>query len=107
MALPCLNCKCAVEPNDAKIFNGAFVCPTCNTMAERLYARSRQELTDLLVMLKEGIRIAIIEGRLQFREGAEGDASKKEVLEAIVRLQEMSDARKLATRNDDATGPQS
>lgn len=101
--LPCMNCKQGVIQEAATFFDGVFVCPTCNTMAESLYKRSTRELNDLLLMLKEGIRIALAEGRLQFREGAEGEVSKKEVLEAVVRLQEMSDARKLATGNDDST----
>jgi hypothetical protein len=95
-----MNCKQGVTQEAAMFFDGVFVCPICHTMAESLYKKSNRELNDLLLMLKEGIRIALVEGRLQFRENADGELSKKEVLEAVVRLQEMSDARKLATSND-------
>lgn len=100
-----MNCQQPVS-SDAKFFHGTLVCDTCHTMAERLYTRARAELTDLLVMLQEGIRIAIIERRLQFQENEGGrELSKKEVLEAIVRLKDMKDARNahsLAPRSDAA-----
>jgi hypothetical protein len=87
-----MNCQQPVGEKDAKFFRGTFVCGTCYTIAERLRTRARKELTDLLVMLDEAIRLAIIERRLQFREGTDVELSKKEVLEAIVKLQEMKDA---------------
>lgn len=96
MALPCMNCQQPVSDKSAKFFHGTLVCDKCHVMAERLYDRARKELTDLLVMLQEGIRIAIIERRLEFREGTgTEEMSKKEVLEAIVRLKDMKDARTL------------
>lgn len=91
MALPCVNCNQPVQQQDAKFFHGVFVCGTCHTMAESLYSRASQELKNLLLMLQESIRIALIEHRLQFREGVDAELSKKEVLEAIVRLQEMKE----------------
>lgn len=106
MGLPCMNCQQPVDPNNAQVFSGVFVCPTCFTMATRLFDRSKKELNDLLLMLQEGIRIALIEGRLQFREGPDVGLSKKEVLEAIVKLQEMSDARKVDSRSSASLGPQ-
>lgn len=93
-ALTCMNCKQPVGENEAKFFHGTFVCGTCFTIAERFYSRAHKELNDLLVMLKEGLRLAIIDGRLQFKEGSGVELSKREVLEAIVQLQEMNDARK-------------
>jgi hypothetical protein len=103
-----MNCQQPVADETAKFFHGTLVCNTCHTMAERLYSRARSELTDLLVMLQEGIRIAIIERRLHFKEGAGGEEmSKKEVLEAIVRLQEMKDARKLDPRSLPPPGTES
>lgn len=104
MSLPCMNCQQPVADASAKFFHGTLVCGTCHAMAERLYDRARKELTDLLVMLQEGIRIAIIERRLQFREEKDGEVSKKEVLEAIVRLKDMKDARALATSGGTTSG---
>lgn len=104
--MPCVNCKQPVEPQDAKFFHSVFICGTCHTMAERLYSRASQELKNLLLMLQESIRISLIEGRLQFREGIDMGLSKKEVLEAIVQLQEMKDehTRTMASRSSDVSG---
>ncbi len=105
MALPCMNCQQPVNDKSAKFFHGTLICDTCHTIAERLYGRARQELTDLLVMLQEGIRIAIIERRLAFAEGGTGEEmSKKEVLEAIVRLKDIKDARTLALSSNAPPG---
>ena len=100
MDMPCLNCRKEVAPNDAKIFAGVFVCPTCNTMAEHFYAQAQHKVTALLVGLKERMREALVEGRFEFAEGLEGEPSKKEVLEAILKLMEATDARNVATGND-------
>lgn len=94
MALTCVNCNQPVEQNDAKFFHGVFLCSTCFTMADRMYERARKELTGLLVMLKEGIRIALCDGRLHFAEKQAGEEpTKKEVLEAVLKLQEMKEQR--------------
>ncbi len=111
MALPCVNCNQPVQQQDAKFFHGVFVCGTCHIMAERLYSRANQELKNLLLMLQESIRIALIESRLQFREGVDVSLSKKEVLEAIVQLQEMKEngynSRAMASRSSDVSGTES
>lgn len=92
--LPCLNCKADVTPDKAKLFAGVFVCETCHAMAERMYKRSEKELRDLQTMLLEGIRIALVEGRLQFAEDQNQELPKEDVLKAIVELQTLRDARK-------------
>lgn len=86
--LPCLNCQKEVGDNAGKIFAGCFVCPTCFEIASRLEARLDGELKRMLVMLRESIRIAIVERRLVLGPAAAArDLSKKEVLEAIIQLQ--------------------
>lgn len=101
MKLACPNCKKEVDEQDVKWFGGeggqaaVFCCSTCHSIAERLYARGKAELTALLNMLKEGIRVSIADGRLHLPEGSpDGELSKREVLEAILQLKERSDARK-------------
>jgi len=101
MNLKCPNCKQEVDEKNVKWFGGEggqaaiFCCPTCHSIAERLYARGRAELMALLNMLKEGIRVSMAEGRLHLPEGSpDGELSKKQVLEAILQLKEPSDARK-------------
>ena len=72
MALPCMNCKRAdFSPGDGKFFAEAFVCPTCFFIAERLYEQGDRELRQVLVTLKELIRVAIVEGRLTFAPAPE------------------------------------
>jgi len=101
--LPCMNCKTTVSPNEAKIFAEVFVCPTCFRVAESLHNNGKRELTALLDMMKEAIRIALIEGRLQLSEQALQDVSKTDLLRAIVDLQEKSDASRgrPGTRNSE------
>ena len=93
--LRCMNCHSAVEQDDAKIFAGVFVCPTCHTFAERLYRRSELELKQLLTVLQDAIRIALIESRLVPMEGGPlNEVPKQELLRNIVMLQESRDAAK-------------
>jgi hypothetical protein len=87
--LPCLNCQKQVEATAAKIFAGCYVCPTCFEIASRMEARLEGELKRMLVMLREAIRVSIVERRLVLgpNDAASPDLSKKEVLEAIIQLQ--------------------
>ncbi len=87
MALPCLNCGAEVDPALAKVFAGVFVCETCHTVAVRLEQRATRELNSLLVLQREAIRIALIEGRLKLGPAeASRELTKKEVLEQVVDL---------------------
>lgn len=90
--LPCMNCTTPVSPEEAKIFAEVFVCPTCFKVAECLYNKGSADLRALLSMMKEAIRIALIEGRLQLSEQSLQDVSKTDLLRAIVDLQEKHDA---------------
>jgi hypothetical protein len=86
--LPCLNCQRQVAATEAKIFAGTYCCPTCFEIAQRIEARLESELKRMLVMLRESIRISIVERRLVLGPAdAARDLSKKEVLEAIIQLQ--------------------
>jgi hypothetical protein len=86
--LRCLNCQKEVAAADGKIFAACFVCPTCFEIASRIEARLEGELKRMLLMLREEIRISIVERRLVLGPAdAARDLSKKEVLEAIIKLQ--------------------
>lgn len=93
--LMCINCHKSVEQNAAKLFVGVFVCPSCFTLADRLYKRSKLELEQLLVLLQDSIRVALIEGRLFPMEGGPLDEiPKADLLRTIVKLQETKDAKR-------------
>lgn len=83
-----MNCKKPVDPDSVKFFAQAFVCPTCYECAEHFYLKLEKELRYLLVVAKEAIRVALIEGHFHFNSPGEG-VSKKELLEEIVRLEEL------------------
>lgn len=86
--LTCLNCQKQVAQTEAKIFAACYVCPTCFEIATRIESRLTAELQRMLHMLREEIRISIVERRLVLGPAdAARDLSKKEVLEAIIQLQ--------------------
>jgi hypothetical protein len=87
--LPCLNCQKETDSSAAKIFAGCYVCPTCYEIAARMEARISGELKRMQTMLREAIRVSIVERRLVLgpNDAASPDLSKKEVLEAIIQLQ--------------------
>ena len=100
----CLNCKAKVEPDVAKFFEGVFVCATCAELAERFYARGKKELQQLLVMQKEAIRIALVEGTFHFGSEPDQDVTKTDLLRAIVQLEEV---RRATRRRAGPTDPDS
>lgn len=84
--LRCLNCSVEVSASDAKFFAGAFCCPTCFALAERLYQRGEYELKLMLLVLKESIRVAIVKKELQFNTAQLEDMPKKDLLSELARL---------------------
>ncbi len=88
MALRCLNCATEVSEGEARLFGGAFCCPTCHLIATRLYERGEKEIRKLLIGIQETIRIALIEGRLHFGEDEIDRLSRADVLRCIGRLME-------------------
>ena len=94
--ISCMNCRKDVPEVDGQVFAGVFVCPICFTLASRLFERSQRELKQLLSMLQEAIRIALVEGKLHFAEGTTlEDVSKKDLLEAIVALNSRREEQKI------------
>lgn len=88
MNLPCLNCKKEVEQNTGKFFAEVFLCGDCHTQAEHFFNRLGKELQYLLVMAKESIRVALVQGKFVFPESPAGEPSKRAVLESILQMEE-------------------
>lgn len=86
--LPCMNCKKPTSTESSKFFAEVFLCEGCHTQAVHFYARLERELVFLQTMAKESIRVTLIEGRFSFPEGPAGEPSKREVLEAILDMEE-------------------
>lgn len=98
MGLPCLNCEQEVEPNEAQTFAGVFTCKTCFEVATRLEQRALKDLQALTVQLRESIRLALVEKRLQLGPQTPlEDVSKADLLRAVLRLQEAKEKKERAT----------
>jgi hypothetical protein len=93
--LKCVNCQKPTDPKDAqhyKFFAGVFCCGECFVIAERFFDKGTEDLKSLLVMLKESIRIALVQGRLKLGTPPPmRDTPKREVLEEILKLREKMD----------------
>jgi hypothetical protein len=103
-----MNCHRPVDPAVAKFFGGSndlpsrpggqpsvFVCPECFDLAELFRNRGRADLLDLLAMLEEAIKQALVRGELKLGSNEPlRDLSKKEVLEQIIKLKEKMDAHR-------------
>lgn len=90
--LPCMNCHKDIGGDDVRIWGGVFVCSLCSLMADRMFQRAEGELKGLLTMLREGIRIALVEGRMHFSNTPDQEIPKADLLKAIVELGDMKDA---------------
>jgi hypothetical protein len=115
--MPCMNCHRPVDPAVAKFFGGSndlpsrpggqasvFVCPECFDLVELFRNRARADLLDLLAMLEEALKQALVRGELRLGSNPPlRDLSKKEVLEQILTLKEKLDARRSGTGPGDPT----
>ncbi len=91
--IPCMNCKRQVAQDQGRVFAEVFVCPDCHKMAESLYNRCDGELRRLLLMLRELIRIALVEGKLQLGPAMSNEEiPKAELLKMITELAEKKNA---------------
>ena len=97
VGIPCKNCDKVMGADDGKIFAEVVVCPTCYTMAERLFSRCDRELRQMLLLLQEAIRVALIEGKLHYGAAQPLDeVPKEELLRMIVKMTESKHARAAA-----------
>ncbi len=93
MGLPCMNCK--RDAGSGKFFAEAYVCGDCYAVASRLFEQGNRELNQVLVTLKELIRVAIIEGRLSFAPPPEepGDVQPRRAIDVIVDMMKEKSCR--------------
>lgn len=96
--LPCLNCKKPTPEGDAKVFAEVFVCSACHGMAERLFQRLEGELRRLLLLSKETIRVALVEGKLHFEHTNEREVPKDELFKMILQFSEKKEREADARR---------
>ena len=90
--LPCMNCRRQVSQLEGKFFAQVFCCPTCFSISERLLQTAQQELEGMLLIMKEAIRIALIEQKLDLRQDVTV-LNKKQLFEEIVRLDTLREVR--------------
>lgn len=97
--LPCMNCRRHVDQAAGHVFAEVFVCPECFKMAEHLYTKCDAELRRLQLLLREAIRIALVEGKLQLGPArALEEIPKSELLTMIAELTEKKNAPRQAGR---------
>jgi hypothetical protein len=89
--LACMCCKELVPGDEGKFFAKVFCCSRCYTVATRVVEVAEQELRQLLVVVRESTRIALLEGKLEFKQSVE-TMSKKQLFEEIVRLDAVREA---------------
>jgi len=90
--MECLNCRKQVDPGKAKLFAEVFVCSECYALAESMYTRMQREMRQLLVLSREAIREALVQGRFHPTQQDKEGISKAELLREIIKLSEVKDA---------------
>lgn len=101
--LRCMNCDAPIEQGEMKLFAQVCVCGSCYKMAERLYERANKELKLVLVMMKDAIRLSLLEKKLQFKTPDQIQSMKKADL--LSRLGEL--VEQAQERQHDATTSES
>jgi hypothetical protein len=89
----CMNCGKRAPADQFKLCFEVMVCSDCHVVATTIFDRGRTELRQLLTLLQESIRLALMEGRLAFPDGRVGKPSKRDILKTIVHLVETKDER--------------
>ena len=88
--LRCMNCDSNVlEPQE---FQGVLVCSECKTSAEAMLQTGEATLHKLRVLLKEAIRIALVERKFSFDPAHQEDVSA--VFKNVILLTEAANRRK-------------
>lgn len=98
--LTCMNCKQPVDAGSGEFFAEVFVCKNCNAQAVHFWERTTKELQHLLTISKEAIRLSLITGKFNFPEGRQGDLSKKEVLQEVLKMEEAREQRAMGHNAD-------
>lgn len=85
--LPCMNCGAEVPSSQAKFFAEVFVCTDCHAVAERMMQRTHKELKLVLAMMKDAIRMGLLQKKLRFRTPEE--LEKEDKADFLSRLGEL------------------
>lgn len=93
MEVPCVNCRQKFQSEDGKFFEKIFLCPRCYSVATRILERGEARLKWLLSVLRQAIKQAALEGRLQFSTAEEANNEDAESQQTF-----LSQLHKLATR---------
>lgn len=97
VGITCLNCKQEVGEQEGKLFAEVFLCPGCFLIAGRLYERAERDLKQVLVMMKESIRIGLLQGQLQFSEEELKTLSKPDLLRQMAIFSEEAQRKAWST----------
>lgn len=90
-----MNCDKELEKGEMKLFAQVCVCSGCAKTAERMLDRANEELKLVLVMMKEAIRVALLEKKLQFATPDQIRSMKKgDLLSKLGDLVEKAQERK-------------
>jgi hypothetical protein len=81
----CKNCGNPVGA-DGKLFAEVFVCPTCYAIAERVFERGAMLLRRISVLLRDTIRYALMNGKLDFSSASAEKVGDGDLLRRIVGL---------------------
>jgi hypothetical protein len=93
-----MNCSSEVPQEDGKFFAEVFVCSDCYLIAARVYEKAQKDTRNMLVMMKEAIRLSIIRKELQFKTLQEVvEAPSSEILSQMAKWTE--DVREQAEKS--------
>lgn len=102
---PCTNCHQPISDNYVYGFQGVRICGNCARMVQRALDKMQQQLTFMMKMYYEVLRVALIKGELSFpelpavspSEKLRG-VSKEQVLQELERM-----TQQLGALDDDPT----
>lgn len=78
-----------------------FICSNCKLVAERIFERAQQDVKHLLVMMKESIRLGLIEGRLQFRDPEQvEEVSRPDLINKLAELADQVREKQAAPKEE-------
>ncbi len=82
MDVPCVNCKKEFPSDEGKFWERIFLCPDCYQVATRIVERGEARLKWILSTLRQAVKQAAMEGRLQF--ATEEEANRDEAGPAFI-----------------------
>jgi DNA-directed RNA polymerase subunit RPC12/RpoP len=83
VGLSCVNCKREVVAGEEKFFDKVYLCPDCHRIALRVLEKGERELKMMLMVLRESIRLAIVQHKLQFNEQNLDDMKEEDMVSVL------------------------